>query len=109
MNQERRALYPKNWKQLADTCREQAGMRCEQCHVNQGEERISRRTQRAYTIYLHAAHKNHDPGNPKPELLCLCPSCHGRYDYQHLQATNTVRLEQLKHKLLLTRTRRLWN
>ncbi len=91
MTPERRRYYPKNWKQLADACREQAGKQCEHCQVEQGTERISRRTNRTYTVYLHAAHKNHDIDNPSPELLCLCPSCHGRYDYKHMRETQSSR------------------
>ena len=103
MKPERRKLYPKNWKALANACREEAGLQCQHCGVTQGEERISRRTRQVYTVSLHAAHRNHDVDNPKPELLCLCPSCHGRYDYEHLQQSDQVKFEQLKHKLVTIR------
>ena len=103
MSPELRKRYPKNWKQLADACREKAGKQCEHCHIPQETELLSRRTHRVYKVFLHAAHINHDPENQTPELLCLCPSCHGRYDFQHLQRTNRVKLEQVKHRILLAR------
>src|SRR5438067_13595128 len=103
MNAERRKRYPKEWKKLADTCREQAQFQCLHCRIAQGTQLTSRRTNRLYKVYLHAAHRNHDPENPKPELLCLCPRCHGKYDYEHVKRTDSVQFEKLKHKLLLAR------
>ena len=59
------ATYPVNWKDLATACKQRAGWRCEECGA---------------TEHLGAAHVNHDPENPDPELRCLCWPCHGRYD-----------------------------
>src|SRR2546423_6641448 len=80
---ERRKQYPKNWEALARQCKEQAGWTCEHCHVRHGAKRISRQTGVVYTVFLHAAHTEHDIGNPNPALLCLCPTCHGTYDYAY--------------------------
>ena len=102
MEYERRKRYPKHWEQLARQCREQAGWTCKFCHIKQGAERTSRRTGAVYTVYLHAAHAEHDIGNPNPSLLCLCPTCHGTYDYQHRMRQKQLNHERLKHKLLLS-------
>ena len=59
------ATYPANWKDLATACKQRAGWRCEECGA---------------TEHLGAAHVNHDPENPNPELRCLCWPCHTRYD-----------------------------
>ena len=59
------ATYPVNWKDLATACKQRAGWRCEECGA---------------TEHVGAAHVNHDPGNPNPELRCLCWPCHRRYD-----------------------------
>ena len=101
MKSERRKLYPRHWEQLAIQCKEQAGWKCEFCRIRNGAERISKRTGEPYTVYLHAAHKNHDIGNPKPKLLCLCPTCHGKYDYRHRIRQQQINQERLKHQLLL--------
>ena len=102
MNSERRKQYPKNWEQLARQCKEQAGKRCEFCRIRNGAERLSKRTGEPYTVYLHAAHANHDIDNPNPILLCLCPTCHGTYDYRHRMRQQQINQERLKHQVLLT-------
>ncbi len=102
VNIERRKQYPKNWEALARQCKERAGWKCEQCHIRHGAIRTSRRTGAVYTVFLHAAHKHHDIGNPNPILLCLCPTCHGRYDYQYRMLQKRRNHERLKHKLLLS-------
>jgi hypothetical protein len=99
---ERRKLYPRDWEQLARQCKEQAGKQCEFCHIRQGEKRISKRTGNRYVVFLHAAHANHDIGNPTPVLLCLCPTCHGLYDFRHRMRVQRLQSEQLKHRMLLT-------
>ncbi len=101
MKSERRKLYPRNWEQLAGQCKEQADWQCAHCHIRQGAKRISRRTGVVYAVLLHAAHKNHDIGNSTPDLLCLCPTCHGTYDYQHRINQQQLNHERLKHQLLL--------
>jgi hypothetical protein len=96
-----RWLYPKNWKQLAFACKEAAGWVCEFCGIAHGAETISRRTGNVYTVYLHAAHLDHDPWNPNPRLAALCPSCHGRYDWQDYQRKVWLELEVLRHQVYL--------
>jgi len=95
-----RKRYPPSWEQLAQACKERAGWRCEHCGVEQ-YALVESRKGTPYIIYLHAAHKHHDPRNPCPELLCLCISCHAKYDYEHKQREARVRLEILKHLRLL--------
>ena len=95
-----RSLYPDQWEHLAAACKEAANWTCEHCGARQHEVRTSKKGN-PYFIYLHAAHKNHDKDNPTPELLCLCVSCHARYDYEHRERQAIVRLECLKHLRLL--------
>jgi hypothetical protein len=59
------STYPDIWKDLATACKQRAGWRCEEC---------------GSTERLGAAHVNHDPENPNPELRCLCWPCHRSYD-----------------------------
>lgn len=98
---ERRKQYPKNWEYLAWQCKEQAGWKCKSCHIKHGAKRKSRRTGERYTVYLHAAHRNHDIGNATPDLLCLCPTCHGKFDYRHRRSKQQINLERVKHRMLL--------
>ena len=95
-----RKRYPPSWERLAQACKERAGWQCEHCGVEQ-YALVESHKGMPYIIYLHAAHKNHDQDNPEPELLCLCISCHARYDYRHKQREAWVRLEILKHLRLL--------
>lgn len=96
-----RSLYPSNWDALARACKERAGWRCEFCGVPQGAQVISQRTGAVYTVYLGAAHVNHDPWNPAPLLIALCPSCHGRYDWSWRERERRAALEAYRHVLLL--------
>jgi hypothetical protein len=98
---ERRKRYPDNWDDLSWQCKERAGWKCEFCHIRQGRKRKSKRTGKRYPVYLHAAHRDHDLGNPNPILLCLCPTCHGKYDYRYRMSQQQVRLERMKHQMLL--------
>jgi hypothetical protein len=98
---ERRKRYPDNWDDLSWQCKERAGWKCAFCHITQGKKRKSKRTGKLYIVYLHAAHRDHDLGNPNPVLLCLCPTCHGKYDYRYRIRKQYVALERLKHKQLL--------
>jgi hypothetical protein len=59
------STYPDNWPELSRTCKDRAGWKCEEC---------------GSAKRLGAAHVNHDPENPNPELRCLCWPCHRRYD-----------------------------
>jgi hypothetical protein len=98
--------YPRNWRELAIACKTRANWQCERCPVKQRDERLSKRTQKPYPVFLHAAHvKLHDTANPQPELVALCPTCHARMDWQHRKQEQRVQLEQLKHQLLLASRR----
>lgn len=97
-------LYPPEWPMLATACKERAGWRCEHCRIKHRAWRRSKRTGRRYRVYLQAAHKNHlDRNKSNAELLCLCFTCHARYDYQHDQRLAAIRLHCLKHRRLLQR------
>jgi hypothetical protein len=94
--------YPRNWQQLAYGCKQRAGWQCATCGVTHGTERISHRTGAVYTVFLHAAHtKLHDTCNPQPTLQALCPTCHGRHDWQLRKRDAEGTLEKHKHQLLL--------
>ena len=98
--------YPRNWRELAIACKQRANWQCEECGVTQGTKRISKRTGAVYPIYLHAAHTAlHDTSNPQPELQALCPTCHGRHDWQLRKREAAVTLEKHKHQLLLSSCR----
>ena len=100
---ERRKRYPKDWEQLARKCKERANWQCEVCGVTQKTERISQRTGAVYSVFLHAAHtKLHDTNNQQPELQALCPTCHGKRDWQLRKREAEGTLEKHKHQLLLT-------
>lgn len=95
----RRWLYPANWNQLATATKEQAGYRCERCRIRQGARRKSKRTGQPYRVWLHAAHvRLHDTRNPAPDLKCLCPTCHGKYDHRLRVREGRIALERLKHR-----------
>lgn len=100
MTSEKRRLYPRNWQELARRCKQRAGWQCEHCKVDHLATRLSRKG-KLYTVYLAAAHKNHDPDNPAPELVALCVTCHARYDYKHKQREKMIALHRLKHQRLI--------
>lgn len=97
--------YPPNWPQMARHCKEQAGWLCEHCRIEHGAQRIGRRTGNPYRVALAASHLDHDPENPDPRLAALCPSCHGRYDWQARMRQADVDLERLKHHMQLKQRR----
>jgi hypothetical protein len=95
--------YPHNWQQLALACKEHAGWQCEACGVTQRTERVSQRTGAVYKVFLHAAHtKLYDTNNQQPELQALCPTCHGRLDWQLRKHEAAGTLEKHKHQFLLS-------
>jgi hypothetical protein len=81
-------------------CKERAGWRCEKCGVKHGTIRRSLHTGRAYPVWLQAAHPNHDPENPDPELVAVCGSCHWHY-YRRPGTRPAWLIEKLKHQKLL--------
>ncbi len=106
MNGERRKKYPKHWELIAKTCKEKAGWRCGSCLVKQHEERISKRTGLTYPVYLHAAHADHDPDNPDPRLICLCPTCHAIFDSDFRVRQRRIALEKMRHRKRLAIARK---
>lgn len=85
----RRELYPKNWPELRAACLERAGYQCEytdpatgkRCQIKDQQIRRSKRTGRRWIVSLYASHfKNANPGDPDPELICLCPAHHMMLD-----------------------------
>jgi hypothetical protein len=95
--------YPRNWRALAIACKTRANWQCERCPVKQRDVRISKRTKKPYTVFLHAAHvKLHDAGNPDPQLQALCPTCHALMDWQHRRIEQRVESERIKHRILLS-------
>ena len=96
-----RGLYPENWEELAYACKERAGWQCEGCGIAHGSQAISERTGVVYTVYLAAAHLDHDPWNPAPRLAAFCPTCHARYDYSWDQRQRWLALEVYRHQLLV--------
>jgi hypothetical protein len=85
----RKELYPENWDELRAACLERAGYQCEytdpatgrRCKTKDQMIRRSKRTGRRWIVSLYASHlKNDNPGDPNPELLCLCPSHHMKLD-----------------------------
>ena len=95
-----RHLYPKNWEELAWQCKERDGWRCRHCGIEQGASAVNEQTGVVYTVFLHAAHLDHDPWNPCPRLASLCPSCHGRYDWSYGERRRWLELEDLRHSIL---------
>lgn len=95
-----RRLYPQTWEQLAAACKQAANWHCEHCGAAQFSVATSKKGN-PYFVYLHAAHRNHDKGDPNPELICLCVTCHSRYDYAHKQRLKRIHLERMKHLRLL--------
>ena len=94
-------LYPANWFELATACKERAGWCCEHCGIAHGTQVVSERTGTVYVVYLAAAHLDHDPWNPAPRLAALCPTCHGRYDWQDQERKRWLDLEILRHQCWL--------
>jgi hypothetical protein len=92
--------YPPNWPQLAYACKERAGWHCEKCGVAHGSKRVSHWTLNEYTVYLQAAHIDHDYSNPNPRLACVCCTCHWHYYRKPAQLPRWF-IERLKHRQLL--------
>jgi len=93
-------LYPANWYELAFVCKEVAGWCCEHCGIAHGTPAIAR-SGHLYIVYLAAAHLDHDPWNPSPRLAALCPTCHGRYDWEDLERKRWLELEIVRHQILV--------
>ena len=94
-----RWLYPANWEELAWQCKERDGWRCQGCGILHGTEVVSERSGVVYTVYVAAAHVDHDPWNPAPRLITFCPTCHGRYDWSWHERQRWLELEDLRHRV----------
>lgn len=94
--------YPSDWDERAKARKEQAGWTCEVCGARQGEERWGKVNQRFYTVWLAAAHLNHDPENPHAKLAVFCQACHMKYDgYLHVSNSWRTRYERQRVMMLL--------
>lgn len=61
---------------------------CELCWIRQGEEQTNKQGER-YPVVVSAAHVNHDPWNPRAELIILCPCCH--LDFDRVENSKKIR------------------
>ncbi len=75
--------YPKNGKQLARDCKDQAWWSCQKCGMpHMGDNSMG--------SCLTVHHINNDPENPDPELEAICARCHlyimrmQQYDSAHI-------------------------
>jgi hypothetical protein len=98
-----RGLYPSNWGQIAWECKERAGWCCEFCGVAHRARVVNGETGVVSEVVLSAAHLDHDPWNPHPRLAALCRSCHARYDWSWRERERWLELEQLRHRILVSR------
>jgi ribosomal protein L37AE/L43A len=72
--------YHPNFDDRKKEHKEQVGWQCEECGAKHGEEKISKTSGEIYTVYVQAAHLDHDPENGEARLKILCQSCHLKYD-----------------------------
>jgi hypothetical protein len=102
MMRDRQKRYPKRYpkwsRRKQDSprwiCKERAGWKCEACGVAQRTILLNRDGEE-YMCYLHAAHVHHlDPFQPVPIegqcLRCLCPPCHGSYDWHYRELEHQI-------------------
>lgn len=83
---ERKALYPKNWKEIVKKIKDRAGNRCEgspdypDCRAENGKPHPVTGSK----VVLTTAHLNHDETDCRDEnLRCWCQRCHLNYDKEH--------------------------
>lgn len=96
--------YAKNWKQQSLACRTRNNWTCQHCGTYYGKngiERVSERTGVVYIERIQACHKYHDTLNENAELLCLCPTCHRKYDNSVEQRKLRLRYARMRAKMLL--------
>jgi len=89
-----KSLYHPNFKWQGPLCIEQANYTCKHCDRVRGQEYTTQAGE-IDTIVIQAAHVNHDPWNPYPELMALCEPCHNQYDAP-MRAKNGSRTKGLK-------------
>ena len=100
---ENRARYPRDWKALSRSIREdRAGLRCE-CAGECGRGHDGRCTAihahphpvTGSRVILTVAHLNHTPEDCDPaNLRALCQACHLAYDSQHHAETRARTLRE---------------
>jgi hypothetical protein len=89
-----KSLYHPNFKWQGPLCIEQANYTCKHCGRERGQEYTTQEG-KIDTIVIQAAHANHDPWNPYPELTALCEPCHNKYDAP-MRGKNQSRTKGLK-------------
>ncbi len=81
MSPMQRELYPADWEEIATAIKEAAGWRCQTC----GKQ--CRRPGEPFDTHrrtLTVAHRNHTPGDCRPEnLIAECAPCHLIRDAAH--------------------------
>ena len=92
-----RHRYPKDWKQIADQVKEEAGWKCEECGKQcrrPGEPLDTHRR----TLTVH--HIDHTPENcERSNLVALCAPCHLRADKEHHAQTRKRRREEYRRHM----------
>jgi 5-methylcytosine-specific restriction endonuclease McrA len=77
-----KSLYHPNFTKRSLACIKRAGYACQECGVEKGTERMSKRGN-LFKEQIHAHHINHDPWNPRAKLKALCTICHLKADKEH--------------------------
>lgn len=89
-----KSLYHPNFKWQGPLCVEQANYTCKHCGRERGQEYTTQEG-KIDAIVIQAAHVNHDPWNPHPDLMALCEPCHNKYDAP-MRGKNQSRTKGLK-------------
>lgn len=88
--------YAENYPERAEECKRQAHYTCQHCGAKHRTVATSLEGE-PYMKYCSAAHVNHDPWNPEAELICLCNSCHFRFDAAHHAEVRVLNQSHLQH------------
>lgn len=95
ISRERKALYPKNWREIALRVKEEAGWRCEWCGARHGEPHPVTGSKVVLTVH----HIDGDArNNARSNLVALCQKCHLEADREMhiLHARETRILRKIK-------------
>lgn len=85
--------YHPNFERRALARKKLVKYTCELCWIRQGEEQVNKQGER-YPVVVSAAHVNHDPWNPRAELIILCPCCH----LEHDRVENSKKIRATYHR-----------